>query len=172
MTPALFRISIIGLISLYCTACGVYRESSLPPASPDERVPIMTVGTGEAALNVQEKLFTAHTNWQGTPYVMGGSSIRGVDCSAFIQIIYRDYFQLGIPRHTREQLRLGAPVRRNHISPGDLIFFRTGKDTLHVGIAMDNGDFLHASVSSGVMISNISENYWATRYLGARRVLN
>lgn len=113
----------------------------------------------------------AHQEWQGTPYLLGGEGIGGVDCSSFIQIVFKEYFGKNIPRHTRDQLQEGTGVRRNFIRPGDLIFFRTGRGVLHVGIAMEEGDFLHASVSSGVMISNLSQRYWATRYLGARRLM-
>jgi len=174
MTPVFFRHLQIAVIGLFFTACGVYRETVVPPSpSPASENPaLMTLRADEAALNVQEILFSAHNNWKGTPYVLGGISTRGVDCSAFTQIVYRDFFGLNLPRHTRDQLRAGSGIRRNQIRPGDLIFFRTGKNTLHVGIAMQDGDFLHASVSSGVMISNVSENYWANRYLGARRILD
>ncbi|CAN5197184.1 bifunctional murein DD-endopeptidase/murein LD-carboxypeptidase [soil metagenome] len=120
---------------------------------------------------VLESLNRAHEDWQGTPYILGGSGIGGVDCSSFTQIVFRDYFGKTLPRNTRQQLQVGNGVRRNHINPGDLIFFRTGRNLLHVGIAMENGEFLHASVSSGVMISNLDQRYWASRYLATRRLL-
>lgn len=121
--------------------------------------------------NVLEALNSAHQEWEGTPYILGGSGISGVDCSSFIQIVFKEFFGLTLPRNTRQQLQEGSSVRRNHLQPGDLIFFRTGRDLLHVGIAMENGRFLHASVSSGVMISRLDQRYWASRYLGTRRVL-
>jgi hypothetical protein len=178
MTPLFYRWLQIAVIGLFFTACGVYRETVVSPSpsllpSEDAEEPVLRVySADEAVMNVQDKLFSAHHHWRGTPYVLGGSSTRGVDCSAFTQIVYRDFFGLNLPRHTRDQLREGSGIRRNHIRPGDLIFFRTGKNTLHVGIAMQDGDFLHASVSSGVMISNVGEKYWASRYLGARRIMN
>jgi cell wall-associated NlpC family hydrolase len=120
---------------------------------------------------VVQKLHGAHREWEGTPYVLGGSGMNGIDCSAFTQVVFREYFGTSIPRHTRDQLQEGSGIRRNAIRPGDLVFFRTNRGVLHVGIAMENDRFLHASVSNGVMISSLSENYWAGRYLGARRVL-
>jgi len=120
---------------------------------------------------VMQQLHSAHSEWQGTPYRLGGTGMNGIDCSAFIQVVYSDFFGTSLPRNTRQQLGEGEGVRRNRIRPGDLIFFRTGRRTLHVGIAMQNGEFLHASVSGGVMISNLSESYWAGRFLGVRRVL-
>ncbi len=141
---------------------------------------LISCGTAERGIHtsafpdgskIVSQLNSAHYEWQGTPYVLGGAGMSGVDCSAFIQIIFDNYFGVELPRHTRDQLSAGSSVRRNFIRPGDLIFFRTGRGVLHVGIAMNDGDFLHASVSQGVTISNIRENYWASRYLGTRRVL-
>lgn len=131
---------------------------------------INTIGSPEGS-QIVSQLNSAHHEWQGTPYVLGGAGLSGVDCSAFIQIVFRDHFGVDLPRHTRAQLSEGTAVRRSFIRPGDLIFFRTRRGVLHVGIAMNDGDFLHASVSAGVTISNIRENYWAARYLGTRRVL-
>jgi len=121
--------------------------------------------------SVTDQLQIAYSEWAGTPYELGGESRRGIDCSAFTRVVFRDQFNVEIPRHTRDQLQSGRGVRRNAIQPGDLIFFRTSKDLLHVGISLGAGDFIHASVSSGVMISNVGESYWASRYLGTRRVL-
>ena len=165
-------ITIIIAISLTVSACGVARKASVPVNSPDN-VPVMTsvVSTSEMS-SIQERLFSAHSQWEGTPYVLGGKGSDGVDCSSFTQIVFDDFFDISLPRNTREQLQSGEGIRRRSIRPGDLIFFRTGRSTLHVGIAMERGDFLHASVSRGVMISNLSEPYWAGRYLGARRLLD
>lgn len=121
-------------------------------------------------VDVINTLYQAHEEWQGTPYVLGGSGSGGIDCSAFTQTVYRDYFGETLPRNTREQLQEGSSVRRNYIRPGDLIFFRTGRGLLHVGVALEEGKFLHASVSSGVMISRLNQRYWATRYLASRRI--
>lgn len=121
--------------------------------------------------DVLDALNRAHEDWRGTPYILGGSGLGGVDCSSFTQNVFKDYFGKTLPRNTRQQLQVGNGIRRKHINPGDLIFFRTGRDLLHVGIAMENGKFLHASVSSGVMISNLNQRYWASRYLATRRLL-
>lgn len=123
-------------------------------------------------MDIGERLYIAHSQWEGTPYVLGGTGPNGVDCSSFTQIVFDDFFNIYLPRNTREQLQSGEGIRRRSIRPGDLIFFRTGRNTLHVGIAMEDRRFLHASVSQGVMISSLSEPYWAGRYLGARRLLD
>lgn len=150
------------------TACGTVPRDSRPAPT---RITAVDATSTSGFENVIEQLHGAHDDWKGTPYILGGNSENGVDCSSFTQIVFRDFFEESLPRNTREQLQIGSGVRRNHIQPGDLIFFRTGRGVLHVGIAMEEGNFLHASVSNGVMISNLNQNYWAGRYLGARRIL-
>lgn len=184
----LFLFGLLGMLSLYLTSCGiskrtVVQEKQVETSSPEEN-PEVETKSGESipmAMDVSSKvenitsidkqLQNAFQQWEGTPYRYGGETSNGIDCSAFTQQVFRDFFDKDLPRNTRSQLQEGQGVRRRSIKRGDLIFFKTGRRSLHVGISMGNGDFLHASVSSGVMISNIAEHYWATRYLGARRVL-
>lgn len=124
----------------------------------------------EEITSIEKQLELVAQEWKGTPYRFGGEDESGIDCSAFTQTVFHDLFDKDLPRNTREQLQVGAGIRRKSIQTGDLVFFKTGRRMLHVGISMGDGDFLHAS-SSGVMISNMGEPYWAMRYLGARRVL-
>lgn len=148
------------ILLLLLTSCGVANQQMA--SSP---------GVNASAHNeIVNTLYQAHEEWQGTPYVLGGSGTGGIDCSAFTQTVYRDYFGKSLPRNTRKQLQEGSSVRRNFIRPGDLIFFRTGRGLLHVGVAIEDGKFLHASVSSGVIISRLDQRYWATRYLASRRI--
>lgn len=155
----------------FLIGCGVVERGSRPVADNTEPPERPMAANVSKEVDVSEQLWGAHREWKGTPYILGGNGINGVDCSSFTQIVYRDYFGENLPRNTRNQLQEGSGVRRNSIQPGDLIFFRTARGVLHVGIAMEDGDFLHASTSSGVMISNLGERYWSARYLGARRIL-
>jgi cell wall-associated NlpC family hydrolase len=162
------NVSLILLSLFFLGACGAVPRGSVSSGS----VSSSPVAASVSDMNhVMQQLHGAHSEWEGTPYLLGGSGINGVDCSSFIQIVFKEFFSRDLPRHTRAQLQEGSGVRRGSILPGDLVFFRTNRGVLHVGIAMEQGDFLHASVSNGVMISNLSQNYWAGRYLGARRVL-
>jgi cell wall-associated NlpC family hydrolase len=108
---------------------------------------------------------------RGIPYLNGGSDPGGFDCSGFTQYVFAQ-FQLGLPRETREQFRVGEKVRRDEISPGDLVFFATtSSDVSHVGLAIGADEFVHAPSSTGVVrVERLSSTYWAPRFLGARRV--
>ena len=116
-------------------------------------------------------LMQAYRDWKGTPYRLGGASMAGVDCSSLVSIIFDSYFGVDVPTNTRRLLNQGSGVRRASIRTGDLVFFRTGRRTLHVGIVVEEGEFLHASTSEGVTLGNIHDQYWSNRYLAARRVL-
>ena len=169
---AICRAFIAFLLAVSLAACGVAERSSYTadePMSAPIQMSLHQKVIGESELYLE--LRSAFSRWEGTPYVLGGSSLSGVDCSAFTKTVFEDHFERELPRHTSEQLRAGDGVRRRFLQTGDLVFFRTARSTLHVGIYMGEGDFLHASVSEGVTISGLGDPYWATRYIGARRVL-
>lgn len=112
--------------------------------------------------------------WQGTPYRYGGTTKQGIDCSAFVQITYKQLFRANLPRSTKEQSRLGKKVAAKQHRAGDLIFFRTdGSSTInHVGIYAENNTFIHASTSKGVTRSNLNNDYWRKNYVYSRRLMN
>ncbi|HWR39094.1 MAG TPA: NlpC/P60 family protein [Patescibacteria group bacterium] len=107
----------------------------------------------------------------GTPYRFGGAAPGGFDCSGYTSYVFGKH-GLKLPRTADVQYKAGKPVNRTSLQPGDLVFFTTYEPgASHVGIYTDQGHFIHASSSKGVMISGLDESYWKTRYLGARRVL-
>lgn len=149
---------------------GVVDKGSGPSSTSKPPVAASVSSTTSLAAT-RVSLMQAYRDWKGTPYLLGGSSQRGVDCSSFVRIVFDDYFGIELPPNTRTQLNAGTGIRRVSLRTGDLVFFRTGRRTMHVGIITEGKDFLHASTSNGVMISNLSDYYWSSRYLAARRVL-
>ena len=113
---------------------------------------------------VVKELLAHYQQWRGARYRLGGMSKRGVDCSGFVYIAYLERFNLELPRTTINQIRAGHTIDKSELSPGDLVFFRTGEDTRHVGIYLENGKFMHASASRGVMISSLDNSYWKKHY--------
>lgn len=112
----------------------------------------------------------------GTPYKLGGNNPeKGIDCSGFVKHVYKESAGVSLPRTAREMSREGAPVAKEELQPGDLVFFNTRKRAnSHVGIYAGNGEFVHASSSKTkqVTVSRMDQSYWANRYNGARRVLS
>lgn len=121
---------------------------------------------------VRQGLLEYYDSWKGVPHRMGGLSRRGIDCSGFVYRTYRDAFGITLPRSTQLQAGTGIFVPRRHLSAGDLVFFRIGRNTRHVGIYLGNGQFMHASKSRGVMISSLDNPYWMQTYRRARRVMH
>ena len=107
-----------------------------------------------------------------TPYVWGGTSPRGFDCSGFVQYVYRQYGYT-LPRTAADQAGVGKKVSRSELKPGDLVYFASGGEINHIGIYVGNGKFIHSSSprSGGVIYSSLSESYYAARYAGAARIL-
>jgi cell wall-associated NlpC family hydrolase len=109
----------------------------------------------------------------GSRYVWGASRPGAFDCSGFTSYVMR---QMGVtlPRTSRAQFGAGRAVSRSGLLPGDLVFFRgpSGGGVGHVGVYIGNNKMVHASTpSTGVIVSSLSERYYVSRYIGARRVL-
>jgi cell wall-associated NlpC family hydrolase len=110
-------------------------------------------------------------NWLNVPYRYGGMSRNGIDCSGFSSLTLRDVYGITIPRSATEQYRAGQKVRINDLIPGDLVFFKNirGGDIDHVGVFIGQDRFAHASESAGVIISELREDYFQDRFVGACR---
>ena len=122
-------------------------------------------------VDVKSKIMDQYADWKGVRYRLGGESKRGIDCSAFVQRTFREQFGMNLPRSTYEQEDMGKQIQRPKLRPGDLVLFRAGSTGRHVGIYLGNDKFVHASTSSGVTISNLTDNYWDKRYREGRRLL-
>ena len=133
----------------------VHAEPVRKPASAKHFVPL-----GEKVVSYAKKMI-------GVPYVYGGSSPRGFDCSGFTSYVYH-HFGLAIARTSYAQFREGMRVRRKSLRPGDLVFFH---GVGHVGIYIGNGRFIHAPhTGTRVRIESMT-GWYAGRYDGARRLI-
>ncbi|WP_290660037.1 C40 family peptidase [Ignavibacterium sp.] len=122
----------------------------------------------------REKLIMEIIKYLDTPYKYGGSSLNGIDCSAFTQSVFQDALSVNLNRTARDQFTQGKVIsRKEELEFGDLVFFNTRRRVRpgHVGIYIGDGLFAHASTKGGVMISSLEEDYYSKRFMGARRVV-
>ncbi|OJW80970.1 MAG: hypothetical protein BGO69_19790 [Bacteroidetes bacterium 46-16] len=112
--------------------------------------------------------------WYGVRYRYGGTDKSGIDCSAFVQRLYEQVFGTDVVRTAFEQFQSVDLMKNiNNLREGDLVFFRIHRKRIsHVGIYLVNNFFVHASLSQGVMISNLNEDYWQRFFAGAGRVMH
>lgn len=131
---------------------------------------VQTRFEGDLNGGVSSAIDSYFLQWEGTAYRLGGADKRGLDCSAFVQNLYWDLYNKGLPRTTEAQAQQGYPIPPSELEPGDLVFFKTGWRNRHVGVYLGKGDFVHASTSVGVTRSSLSNDYWRDRFWTARRV--
>jgi len=115
-------------------------------------------------------LMAQYKEWKHVRYRLGGTTKRGIDCSAFAQKTFATKFDVQLPRDTSRQAKAGKSVSKKALRAGDLVFFHIGRSTRHVGIYLGDKQFLHASTSKGVIISQLDNSYWANHYWKAVRV--
>ena len=132
-----------------------------PPAPPPHASTVDSYALVGTALSLR-----------GAPYRNGGADPQGFDCSGFTQYVFAQY-GVSLPREVRDQFDQGKSVKGgDELAAGDLLFFTTvAPGPTHVGIAIGGDQFVHAPSSTGVVrVERLNAGYWATRYLGARRI--
>lgn len=143
--------------------------NKLNSSSSSSSKPSTSTGSSTSSSSAS-KVISYGKRFMGTPYVWGGSTPSGFDCSGFLNYVYRNAVGVNLPRTVAAIYQTGTRV--SSPQPGDIVFFETYKPgASHAGIYLGNGQFLNASSSQGVTISSMSNSYWSKRYLGAKRYL-
>jgi lipoprotein Spr len=114
-------------------------------------------------------MFKLIDDWLGTRYRLGGTTKAGIDCSAFMQVLFTALYGITLPRTAKEQYQFSHRVSRTELKEGDLVFFNTKGGVSHVGMYLQNNKFVHAS-SSGVTISDLYDEYWSRHFIGVGRI--
>jgi cell wall-associated NlpC family hydrolase len=156
---ARFTLSLLFFCGILLTGCHTGKHLTMEHRSAERNE------------QIERKIREGVMQWMGTPHRLGGNTKSGVDCSGFVARLYNDLFDIDLPRSTKGQVKTGIPLSPDRLLPGDLVFFKPALLKRHVGIYLGNGEFAHASSTSGVTISNITDRFWRKAYWTARRLL-
>jgi cell wall-associated NlpC family hydrolase len=151
-------VRLIGVLALISVAGCAAASKPSPDPAPTSIPPTRS----------QSRIVATALKYVGAPYARGGSSPAGFDCSGFVMFVYGRH-GVALPHSAEAQYRLGSPVRRDRLQPGDLVFFdRLG----HSGIYIGDARFVHATKPGDVVkVSRIDESWYRRRWVGARRIL-
>lgn len=150
---------------------GTYYVKCKADSSESRKLPTVS---SEQLLTLRANLEKEARKMLGVPYLWGGTSRRGIDCSGFTQYSYRKIgYELN--RTAVSQLANGLVVAKADMRPGDLVFFKNttdnGRIATHVGIYLGDGKMIHSGASKGVVVVSLDQDYWQEHFLCARRVL-
>lgn len=155
---------------------GKHRKGTKTPVSDASKARSMTysgnkldnyaqlLGVNSRDISKSSDLYLFIDDWMGTPHRMGGLDRNGMDCSAFVGLLYREVFSQDLPRTSRDMADNVKRKYENQLREGDLVFFSFGGRNIdHVGIYLHNGKFVHVSTKKGVIISDLKDT-WYYRY--------
>jgi len=131
---------------------------------------ILTLTSFSTEIEKHNNLKVFINEWFHIPYKWGGTTKKGIDCSAFIQRIYNSVYNINIPRTCQEQYKRCVKISKDSLDIGDLVFFKIGKNKWHVGIYLIEKQFAHVSVSQGVTISDLDNKYWRKYYFSSGKI--
>ncbi|MBR6014068.1 MAG: C40 family peptidase [Selenomonadaceae bacterium] len=132
------------------------------------------VSFGKTFMNNQQgiKIIETGKKYIGVPYVFGGTTPKGFDCSGFVQFIFKQHGFI-LPRLADEQYLLGTSAKVSQLSAGDLVFFSTyTAGVSHCGVYVGDRNFIHASSSKGIRIDSLDSDYWKTKFVGAKKIID
>jgi lipoprotein Spr len=147
-------------------------EKPIVPARIANRA--IVVSTSRSGIDLTDKdnanLYAAIDSWYGTPYQYGGCTKQGVDCSCFVGNVYKTVYAVTLHRVAADIQKDVTLIDRNQLKEGDVVFFTNSNGKVsHVGIYLKDDMFAHSSTSRGVMVSKLSNSYWAAHfYKGGR----
>lgn len=129
------------------------------------------VSRGDTVTMEIRRIIQTATSYLGVPYVFGGTTPSGFDCSGFVRYVFA-VNGVSLPRTADAQWSVGWSVPSSQLRPGDLVFFSTYEaGPSHDGIYLGDGRFISATSSRGVAVDSLYSSYWGPRYIGAKRVI-
>lgn len=154
------RIILIIIIAAVMTACHSQKSTTRRPTGKEKPVALQ----GKAANKYTQQLMAEAYSWLGTPYKYGGTSKKGADCSGFVMTIFKNSLDIDLPRVSGDQGDFCRTIKKGDLFPGDLVFFASKGRINHVGLYVGDNKMLHASSSQGVVVCDLSMDYFAKHF--------
>jgi cell wall-associated NlpC family hydrolase len=153
---------LLSCFTFFCS-CDTLKKTTIVNTTDTASIPKKTYVT--YVPNVKnKKLYAACKEWLGVPYKYGGTTKAGTDCSALVNMIYKEAYNKNLYRTSKEMYDRYYDVKYEDIQEGDLLFFSyTSKYISHVGVYLADGKYIHASTKKGVMISKLTDD-WNKKY--------
>ena len=171
MADGTFGAATADAIKSFQKSCGIKADGLIGPATYSALLGKDMPDISHSAGYLAGSIVAASLNYIGVPYVFGGTSPYGFDCSGYVQYVFAKA-GISIPRTADVQYDFGTPISTTELVSGDLVFFSTYTyGASHVGIYLGDNNFIHASSSRGVTIDSLGSSYWSSHYIGARRIL-
>lgn len=182
MSCAMVAVLLMALALSVATSCGSAPKSSARVTTHSTKghrgasgspAQWPTTGAEKPTYKYQKGLMETARTWLGTPYVYGGQTKEGADCSGFVLEVYKAATGIKLPRTSYNMADYCISLKREDLVIGDLIFFsgaKTGGNVGHVGMYIGNNQMVHASYSRGVIVSSLDETYYTKYYHSAGRV--
>lgn len=172
LSPSTKTIILAGVIVPLLFACSSPKKVLVsPPSDPTSKTKTATVDKIKLPATLNPSLYSVYKEYEGTKYKYGGRNKKGIDCSAFTQILFKEVYGINLERTVARQRKQGKAVKTSEMRTGDLVFFKIKRRVSHVGIYIKNGDFIHASTKIGVSTSNLKNIYWRNKIHSVRRVI-
>jgi cell wall-associated NlpC family hydrolase len=174
--PMIRRTAVFLFVSMTATGCASTGAVPAPFPQPGASTGHPTTNRDPSPATVSDaggySIAGTALALRGSPYRNGGGDPAGFDCSGFVTYVFAQH-GVNVPRSVSDQYRLGRSVAVDRLEPGDLVFFATvSRDASHVGIVIGGDEFVHAPSQRGeVRVERLSASYWASRFVGARRVI-
>lgn len=159
-----YSVVIFLIVTLVMSGCSSHKH-----LAKHQHVDAQTYIKGRKLNKIQKKMIEEACSWAGTPYKYGGAEKnKGTDCSGFVLRVYLDVTSIKLPRNSAAQAEFCKKIKLKKVKPCDLVFFATGHDTSkvsHVGLMLDDENFIHASSSKGVIITRLDNPWWNKRII-------
>ena len=171
MADGAFGAATADAIKEFQKAQGIKADGLIGPATYSALLGKEMPDITHSASYLANNIISLSMNYLGVPYVFGGTSPYGFDCSGYVQYVFAKS-GISLPRTADVQYEVGTPISTTDLVTGDLVFFSTYTyGASHVGIYVGDGQFIHASSSRGVTVDSLGSSYWSSHYIGARRIL-